>query len=210
MSEGEMTMNNRIRQLAAIVALGASAAGFAAGPSSANYAIPSSTINAGVGPMSSASYKLSSSLGDPFFAGALTSASYRINSGFWGTITGVLPGCVLDIDGNGAIDPLTDGLLILRTMFGLTGTAVTAGSIAGNATRKTWADIQPFIQLGQLDIDQNGSTEAATDGLLIMRAMFGWTGTAVTNGALGVGAQRADWTAIRAYLNTSCGAAFAQ
>jgi len=203
-------MNTTMRVLAVgFCALALCVPALAAGPSSTNYSIPSSTINAGVGPMSSANYKLSSSLGDPFFAAALTIASYRINPGFWGTIAGVLPGCVLDIDGNGSIDPLTDGLLILRAMFGLTGSAVTAGSIAGNATRKTWAEIQPFIQLGQLDIDQNGSTDPATDGLLIMRAMFGLTGTAVTNGAIGAGALRANWTAIRTYLNTSCGAAFA-
>ena len=30
-------------------------------------------------------------------------------------------GCLLDIDGNGTIDALTDGLLLLRSMFGLTG-----------------------------------------------------------------------------------------
>ena len=30
-------------------------------------------------------------------------------------------GCLLDIAGNGTIDALTDGLLLLRSMFGLTG-----------------------------------------------------------------------------------------
>jgi hypothetical protein len=35
------------------------------------------------------------------------------------------PPCSLDIDGNKTIDPLTDGLMLVRAMFGLTGSAVT-------------------------------------------------------------------------------------
>jgi hypothetical protein len=54
-------------------------------------------------------------------------------------------GCGLDVDGNGAIDALTDGLIVLRAMFGLTGTAVTNGAIGGGAARSTWAQIQPFL-----------------------------------------------------------------
>ena len=37
-------------------------------------------------------------------------------------LAGTIPsGAVLDIDGNGAVDALTDGLLVLRYLFGLTG-----------------------------------------------------------------------------------------
>lgn len=51
-------------------------------------------------------------------------------------------GCSLDFDGNGSIDALTDGLLVLRAMFGLTGNAVSSGTVAGNATRATWDALQ--------------------------------------------------------------------
>ena len=60
-----------------------------------------------------------------------------------------------------------------------------------------------------LDVDGNGSIDALTDGLLMLRAMFGLTGTAVTNGAVGGGAQRTTWAQLRPYLNGNCGAAFA-
>jgi len=60
-----------------------------------------------------------------------------------------------------------------------------------------------------LDVDGNGTVEALADGMLLLRAMFGLTGTAVTNGAVGGGATRSTWTKIRAYLNGSCGGAFA-
>ena len=56
-----------------------------------------------------------------------------------------LIGCTLDVDGNGTQDALTDGLLILRTLFGLSGTAVTNGAIGSNATRTSWTDIRAYL-----------------------------------------------------------------
>ena len=60
-----------------------------------------------------------------------------------------------------------------------------------------------------LDVDGNGALDALTDGLIVIRALFGLTGTSVTNGAVGQGATRADWTALRSYLNGNCGSGFA-
>ena len=54
--------------------------------------------------------------------------------------------CTLDVDGNGSIDPLTDGLMIVRAMLGFTGTAVTNGAVGGGTpTRATWNLIQPYL-----------------------------------------------------------------
>ena len=39
----------------------------------------------------------------------------------------------LDIDGNGKYDALTDGLLVLRNMFGLEGEALVNGALAPDA-----------------------------------------------------------------------------
>ena len=36
-----------------------------------------------------------------------------------------------DVDGNGVDDALTDGILVLRHEFGLAGTTLTAGALAG-------------------------------------------------------------------------------
>ncbi|MBK8741248.1 MAG: hypothetical protein IPM02_17775 [Betaproteobacteria bacterium] len=55
------------------------------------------------------------------------------------------PSCSLDIDGNTAIDALTDGLMLLRAMFGLTGTAVTNAAVGDGASRTTWSQIQPYL-----------------------------------------------------------------
>ena len=54
-------------------------------------------------------------------------------------------GCTLDADGNNNIDALTDGLVMLRAMFGLTGTTVTTGAVGANATRSTWAQIRTYL-----------------------------------------------------------------
>jgi hypothetical protein len=55
------------------------------------------------------------------YATTLGSPGYQVSPGFWYTLVRVLPRCLLDIDGNGAVD----GLMILRALFGLTGTFTT-------------------------------------------------------------------------------------
>ena len=56
------------------------------------------------------------------------------------------PQSTVDIDGNGRADALTDGLLMIRYLFGLRGAALTAGAVDSAATRKTAADIEAYIQ----------------------------------------------------------------
>jgi len=51
-----------------------------------------------------------------------------------------------DIDGNGAQDALTDGLLILRYSFGLTGDSLISGVVAADATRKTAEEIEAYLE----------------------------------------------------------------
>jgi hypothetical protein len=46
-------------------------------------------------------------------------------------------GDLADIDGSGDIDALTDGLLILRYLFGLEGETLVAGVVSNEATRTT-------------------------------------------------------------------------
>lgn len=52
----------------------------------------------------------------------------------------------LDIDGNGSVDALTDGLMLLRYMFGLRGTSLTSGAVANGAPRGDATSIEPYIQ----------------------------------------------------------------
>ena len=197
--------------IAMVTMVAAMAASFAwaGGPTSASYAIPASVLNAGVDQMTSSSYRVRSSLGDNVLGAASNSASYRLTSGLWAQIYGGGPICVLDLDGNGRVDALTDGLMLIRTMLGLSGPAVTAGAVGSGAARTTWAQIQPAVRLAAFDVDGNLSTSAATDGLLLVRAMFGMTGTRAVTNAVGGGATRNDWSAIRSFVNATCGTSFA-
>ena len=53
-----------------------------------------------------------------------------------------------------------------------------------------------------LDIDANGEIDALSDGLLVMRYLFDFSGDALVNNAVGDGATRTDSTEIEMYLES--------
>ena len=111
-------------------------------------------------------------------------------------------GGIIDVDGNGQYDALTDGLLVLRSMFGLDGSALISGTVASNATFTSATDIEAQIQnLGILvDIDGNGQIDALTDGLLILRYLFGLEGDVLIAGVVAQNATRVTAAEIEAHL----------
>ena len=52
----------------------------------------------------------------------------------------------LDIDGDGSTDALTDGLLLLRYLFGFRGNALVDGAISPYATRTTADEIVDYLE----------------------------------------------------------------
>ena len=107
----------------------------------------------------------------------------------------------IDVDGNGSTDALTDGLLIIRYLFGLTGDALTTSAIAINCTRCDNTAIESYLDsLSILDVDSNGVTDALTDGLLVIRYQFGLTGDALTTSAVANDCTRCSNTEIESYL----------
>jgi len=98
----------------------------------------------------------------------------------------------LDVDGDGKVTALGDGLMVIRKLFGaaFAGDALTNKAISPNATRTT-AEINDFIQGGidggMLDVDKDGKTTALGDGLMVIRRLFGaaFDGAALTNKAIG-------------------------
>ena len=52
--------------------------------------------------------------------------------------------CNMDIDGDGVVHPTTDGLMLMRAMMGMTGTAVSSAAAPGSP-RNDWAIIRPFL-----------------------------------------------------------------
>ena len=130
----------------------------------------------------------------------------------------VLPGtCSLDIDGDGTIGAATDGVMLVRAAFGVTGSAVTSGAIGANAVRRVWDDVGGYLTVSckigssvppgacSLDLDGDGQVRGTTDGLMLIRIALGLPGNVITAGAVATGATRPNWAAIRSYLSTSCG-----
>ena len=119
-------------------------------------------------------------------------------------LAGTIPSGSLDIDGNENYDALTDGLLLLRGMFGLDGSALVTGTIASDAAYTESVDIESRIAtLGELaDIDGNGDIDALTDGLLTLRYLFGLQGDTLINGVVAEDATRKTAEEIEAHLET--------
>jgi hypothetical protein len=105
-------------------------------------------------------------------------------------VTNVAVNCVtqtLNIDDSDAPDAYsagTDGVLLLRYLFGLRGAALTQGATGTNPRRNT-AQIEAYIaaNLTAFDVDGDTTTKATTDGLLILRRLLGLSGPALTTGA---------------------------
>jgi hypothetical protein len=98
-------------------------------------------------------------------------------------LAGTIPAGSLDIDGNGQYDALTDGLLLLRGLFLLSGDSLISDAVASDAVYKTSDEVTSRIDmLGDLvDIDGNGSVDALTDGLVILRYLFNLRGDVLIN-----------------------------
>lgn len=122
--------------------------------------------------------------------------------------------CDLDVNaggaGNGLRNGVADGLMILRAMQGARGAGIAvsaSGATGANTTTYDRAEknARDLVSTRVADIDGDGVVNPAIDGVLLLRAMFGMSGSAVTNG-LAITGPRSDWASIRSYLNTRCNA----
>ncbi|MBP8295357.1 MAG: hypothetical protein KAX84_04565, partial [Burkholderiales bacterium] len=118
----------------------------------------------------------------------------------------------LDIDGSGSNDALTDGLLLLRYLFGLRGAPLIDSALGPGATRTTAAEVESYLAgiAPALDVDGDGSADALTDGLLMLRYFFGLRGGPLVAAAIGPNATRGDATLIEAHLHGLVTAPFNQ
>jgi len=106
-----------------------------------------------------------------------------------------------DIDSNGKAAALTDGLLVIRYLFGFEGDSLVSGAVDGG-TRTSSEEIKDYLGSfeAELDIDGNGETKALTDGLLLIRYLFGFTDDSLISNAVGEGATRSSSGDIEAYI----------
>lgn len=111
-----------------------------------------------------------------------------------------------DIDGDGEVKALTDGLLVLRYLFGLRGESLIASAL-DDSSKKTAEDIETILKMGAestiLDIDNDGGNKPLTDGLLLLRYLFGFKGDALLNNAIDTKARRKTATEIDTYIKAN-------
>jgi hypothetical protein len=108
-----------------------------------------------------------------------------------------------DFDKDGTLDALTDGLLLLRYAFGLLGDSLTNEAISSESTltpQEVEANIEQAASIA--DIDNNGSIDALTDGLLLLRYAFGLRGDNLVDGAIASNSTRTSAEDIRAYIES--------
>lgn len=110
----------------------------------------------------------------------------------------------IDIDGDGEFDALTDGLLLLRSMFELTDSALISNVIGRNAVYSDAEEIEYRISSisTDLDIDNDGQVDALTDGLLILRYLFELNGESLVSDVISINAQRTLPEEIELYLDS--------
>ena len=140
---------------------------------------------------------------------ALTRVRYTQDPGsvgdtFASVPTVVIGGLSLDIDQNGQMEPLADGLLVVRGLFGFEGASLVNGVVGRGARRTTARDLGMFVQNGRdsraFDIDGDDQVLPLTDGLLMLRWLFGFRGDQLIQGAVNPNGRRTTAAAVSAVL----------
>jgi beta-glucanase (GH16 family) len=131
-----------------------------------------------------------------------SSGSNHTNFGFLGNDYQLqITPATWDIDRNGETDALTDGLLMLRHTFGLTGDALLDAAVANNSPLSHTEIIDSIATtMAIADIDGNGKVDALTDGLLLLRYLFDLNGASLVNDAVAIDATRFSHYDIEEYI----------
>jgi hypothetical protein len=106
-----------------------------------------------------------------------------------------------DMDSNGNIDALTDGLLLLRYTFGLRGNDLASGAVSTDSPLSPSA-VETRIEsmLPIADIDGSGEIDALTDGLIILRYLFDIKDESLISGVVADNANRSSLLEISQHL----------
>jgi Metallo-peptidase family M12 len=96
------------------------------------------------------------------------------------------PPALMNVDDSSAPDVYsgtTDGMLLLRYLFGLRNSGLT-DNINATSPQRDAAQIATHIatNLARFDIDGDGAVRATTDGVMVLRRLLGLSGNALTSG----------------------------
>ena len=92
--------------------------------------------------------------------------------------------------------------MVIRHLYGFTGDSLTSGATTSEGARTSAEAISSYLSDAdsELDIDGDGQSKALTDGLLLIRYLFGFSGDSLTAGAIGLDAERTTAEEIQAYI----------
>lgn len=117
----------------------------------------------------------------------VTEASGRTSWVFLSETTLPRAATPLNIDGSTvgtAASAATDGMLLMRHLFGLNGASLIDGVVDASATRNATTIAQYLTSNNPaFDVDGDGIVAPTSDGLLVLRYLLGLRGTALTQGA---------------------------
>jgi hypothetical protein len=115
-------------------------------------------------------------------------------------IMNILP-ATWDFDGNGEADALTDGLILLRHAFGVSGPSLTNGVMALNSTMSS-EEVAVAVEKAAMiaDVDGNGKVNALTDALIVLRYLFGLRDQVLVDGVIASDATRISVEAIEQHI----------
>lgn len=93
----------------------------------------------------------------------------------------------LDVDGNGTAELGTDGVLMIRYLFGYRGAELIDGAIGSGAKRDTAAKIEAYLAVvneAVYDVDDSGKPTLGEDGVMLLRYLFGYRGAELIQDAV--------------------------
>ena len=110
----------------------------------------------------------------------------------------------LDLDGDYSHSALTDGLIVMRYFFGLRENVLIADAVSPEGRYKTAAEITNRLNQNMefLDIDGDGDNDALTDGLMVLRYLFGLKNNALIVNAISEEATRTTITDILNHITS--------
>jgi hypothetical protein len=92
--------------------------------------------------------------------------------------------------------------LVIRHLFGFSGESLTSDAVSDGASRDSSEAIASYLtdSDSELDIDGDGSSQPLTDGLLLIRYLFGFSGESLISDAIGDGTERDTADEVEAYI----------
>lgn len=110
-----------------------------------------------------------------------------------------------DIDANGEVTPLEDGLLVIRYMFDFENDSLVNAAVDTTGERTSAQDIEAYLSThsSAMDIDGDDTLGPLSDGLMVIRYLFDFRDASLISGAVSDTATRTTSDKIEACIEAN-------